>query len=117
MIDMFDRNKVFIAPDLDINMLLESWLSDEEIEEKLNAKAEDNPKNAVFTADDFKPQFIEMLRGDQNTLEMLCSEWADIKDEDDSKFTKFNELLKHKLFKSERNLNRNWLYFQNQLTQ
>lgn len=44
-----------------------------------------------------------MLRGDQNTLEMLCSEWADIKDEDDSKFTKFNELLKHKLFKSERN--------------
>ena len=28
---------------------------------------------------------------------------ADIKDEDDSKFTKFNELLKHKLFKSERN--------------
>ena len=103
MIDMFDRNKVFIAPDLDINMLLESGLSDEEIEEKLNAKAEDNPKNAVFTADDFKPEFIEMLRGDQNTLEMLCSEWADIKDEDDSKFTKFNELLKHKLFKSERN--------------
>ena len=41
---MFDRNKVFIAPDLDINMLLESGLSDEEIEEKLNAKAEDNPK-------------------------------------------------------------------------
>ena len=103
MIDMFDRNKVFIAPDLDINMLLESGLSDEEIEEKLNAKAEDNPQNAVFTADDFKPEFIEMLRGDQNTLEMLCSEWADIKDEDDSKFTKFNELLKHKLFKSERN--------------
>ena len=80
MIDMFDRNKVFIAPDLDINMLLALGLRDEEIQEKLNAKSEDNPKNAVFTADDFKPEFIEMLRGDQNTLEMLCSEWADIKD-------------------------------------
>lgn len=44
MIDMFERDKIFIAPDLDINMLLESGLSDEEIEEKLNAKAEDNPK-------------------------------------------------------------------------
>lgn len=46
MIDMFNNNKVFIAPDLDINMLLESGFTEEEIEEKLNAKAEDNPKNA-----------------------------------------------------------------------
>ena len=30
MIDMFDNDKVFIAPDLDINMLLESGLSEEE---------------------------------------------------------------------------------------
>ena len=37
MIDMFERDKVFIAPDLDINMLLESGLSDEEIEEKLRS--------------------------------------------------------------------------------
>lgn len=103
MIDMFDRNKVFIAPDLDINMLLESGLSDEEIEEKLNAKAEDNPKNAIFTTDDFKPEFIEMLHNDQDTLEKLCAEWKDITDEDDSKFAKFNELLKHELFKAERN--------------
>ena len=48
MLEMFERNKVFIAPDLDINALLESGLSDDEIEEKLNTKAEDNPKNAVL---------------------------------------------------------------------
>ena len=52
MIDMFDNDKVFIAPDLDINMLLESGLSEEEIEEKLNEKAEDNPQNAIFKATD-----------------------------------------------------------------
>ena len=103
MIDMFNRNKVFIAPDLDINNLLESGYTDEEIEEKLNAKAEDNPKNSVFKAEDFKPEFIEMLQSDQDTLERMCKAWEKITDADDSKFAKFNELLKHELFKEDRN--------------
>lgn len=46
MIDMFNNNKVFIAPDLDINNLLVAGWSEEEIEEKLNNKAQENPKNA-----------------------------------------------------------------------
>lgn len=69
MINMFDNDKVFIAPDLDINMLFEYEFSEEEIEEKLNAKAENNPKNAIFGANDFRPEFIEMLRQDQEILE------------------------------------------------
>lgn len=103
MLDMFNRDKVFIAPDLDINNLLESGYTDEEIEEKLNAKAEDNPKNSVFKAEDFKPEFIEMLQGDQETLEKMCKAWEKNTDADDSKFAKFNELLKHELFKEDRN--------------
>ena len=103
MLDMFANDKVFIAPDLDINLLLENGLSEEEIEEKLNAKAETNPKNAVFHADDFRPEFIEMLRADQAILEKMWNDWQDISDDDDSKFAKFNELLKHELFKAERN--------------
>lgn len=103
MIDMFMNDKVFIAPDLDINLLLESGFTEEEIEEKLNAKAENNPKNAIFKADDFQPEFIDMLRKDQEILEKLVSDWKDISDEDDSKFAKFNELLKHKLFKKDHN--------------
>lgn len=103
MIDMFNRDKVFIAPDLDINNLLESGYTDEEIEEKLNAKAEDNPKNSVFKAEDFKPEFIEMLQSDQDTLEKMCKAWEKITDADDSKFAKFNELLKYELFKEDRN--------------
>ena len=103
MLDMFANDKVFIAPDLDINLLLENGLSEEEIEEKLNAKAETNPKNAVFHADDFRPEFVEMLRADQAILEKMWNDWQDISDDDDSKFAKFNELLKHELFKAERN--------------
>lgn len=103
MIDMFNNNKVFIAPDLDINNLLVAGWSEEEIEEKLNAKAQENPKNAVFKADDFKPKFIEMLQADQAILEQMCDNWSSVTDEDDSKFSKFNELLKHELFKKERN--------------
>lgn len=103
MIDMFNRDKVFIAPDLDINNLLEAGLSDEEIEEKLNAKAEENPKNSVFKAEDFNPEYFELLQQDQEILEKLYKEWEGISDEDDSKFAKFNELLKHELFKTDCN--------------
>ena len=103
MIDMFDNDKVYIAPDLDINLLLESGLSEEEIEEKLNAKASNNPKNAIFHAADFRPEFIDMLHNDQSILEQMLADWKDISDEDDSKFAKFNELLKHELFRTDRN--------------
>lgn len=103
MLDMFANDKVFIAPDLNINLLMENGLSEAEIEEKLNDKAEANPKNAVFHADDFRPEFVEMLRADQAILEKMWKDWQDISDDDDSKFAKFNELLKHELFKVERN--------------
>lgn len=103
MIDMFNNDKVLIAPDLDINNLLAAGWSEEEIEEKLNAKAQDNPKNAKFTANDFRPEFIEMLRADQKILEQMYIDWSVVTDADDSKFAKFNELLKHELFRVERN--------------
>lgn len=103
MIDMFNNDKVFIVPDLDINNLLAAGWSEEEIEEKLNAKAQDNPKNAKFTANDFRPEFIEMLRADQKILEQMYIDWSVVTDADDSKFAKFNELLKHELFRVERN--------------
>lgn len=103
MIDMFNNNKVFIAPDLDINNLLAAGWSEEEIEEKLNAKAQENPKNATFAAEDFRPEFIEMLQADQSILEQMCDEWSEVTDADDSKFSKFNELLKHELFRTDRN--------------
>ena len=104
MIKMWENDRIFIAPDMDINKLYELGYTDDEIEEKLNEKAEDNPKNAVFKRDDFNPDYIDMLRKDQQILDDMCRDWECIDDEkDDSKFAKFEDLLKHELFKRERN--------------
>lgn len=103
MIDMFENDKVFIAPDMDINNLIAKGLSEEEIEEKLNTKAIDNPKNAKFSAKDFKPEYIELLKKDQAILEKMCFDWEEVSDDDDPKFFKFSELLRKELFKKELN--------------
>ena len=103
MIDMWENDRIFIAPDLDINALIEAGFSEEEIEEKMNEKAEANPKNASFKREDFNPEYIDKLRQDQQLLENMYNDWASIDDEDDSKFAKFEELLKHELFRKDRN--------------
>ena len=103
MLQMWENDKIFIAPDMDINLLYEKGYTDDEIEEKLNEKAETNPKNAVFRRDDFRPEYVDMLRHDQQLLDDMWLQWECIDDDDDSKFAKFADLLKHELFKKERN--------------
>ena len=103
MIEMWENDKIFIAPDLDINALIEAGWSEEEIEQKMNEKAEVNPKNASFKREHFKEEYIEQLKADQTLLDDMWLEWEYINDDDDSKFAKFEELLKHELFKKERN--------------
>jgi superfamily II DNA/RNA helicase len=103
LISMWEKDRIFIAPDMDINKMYDDGLTDDEIEEKLNQKAEDNPKNAVFKRDDFKPEYIEMLLKDQQLLDEMWLQWECIDDDDDSKFAKFDDLLKHELFKQDRN--------------
>ena len=103
MIDMWENDKIFIAPDMDINLLYDKGYSDDEIEEKLNEKAEKNPKNAVFKRNDFKPEYIDLLRQDQDLLDHMWLEWEYISDSDDSKFAKFEDLLKEELFSKDKN--------------
>lgn len=103
MLTMWENDKIFIAPDMDINQLYALGYTDDEIEEKLNEKAEVNPKNAVFRRDDFQPEYIDMLHKDQQLLDEMWLEWEYISDDDDSKFAKFDDLLKHELFKKEHN--------------
>ena len=103
MLTMWENDKIFIAPDMDINQLYALGYTDDEIEEKLNEKAEVNPKNAVFKRDDFQPEYIDMLHKDQQLLDEMWLEWVYISDDDDSKFAKFDDLLKHELFKKEHN--------------
>lgn len=103
MINMFENDKVYIAPDLDINKLYELGLDDEAIEERLNKKAEKNPKNSIFKADDFDPKFLQMLRDDQVILDALCASWDTVSEADDSKFTALEDLLNHEAFKKSLN--------------
>ncbi|MBR6843079.1 MAG: SNF2/RAD54 family helicase [Prevotella sp.] len=103
MLTMWENDRIFIAPDMDINLLYTQGYTDDEIEEKLNEKAEDNPKNAVFKRDDFLPEYIDLLRKDQQLLDDMWLNWEYIDDDDDSKFARFEDLLKHELFKKERN--------------
>jgi superfamily II DNA/RNA helicase len=115
MIDMFSNGRVFITPDLDINSLLEKGFSYDEIEEKMNERAVENPKNAVFSPDDFKPTFLEILKKDQIVLDEMCKQWESVKDEDDSKFDVFKDLLQHELFNKKINPSQKLVVFSESL--
>lgn len=103
LIDMWEKDKIIIAPDMDINLLIKKGYTEEDIEEKLNEKQEKNPKNTIFQREHFQPEYYDMLKKDQALLDDMWLEWALIEDKDDSKFAKFEDLLKHELFKKERN--------------
>jgi superfamily II DNA/RNA helicase len=101
MIEMFNNNKVFISPDLDINKFYDKGYSDEEIEEEINKAQVDNPKNRVFSSDDFEPDFLPQLISDQKLLVQLCERWNKV--DDDPKLDRFIELLDSELFDVEIN--------------
>ncbi len=111
MIDMFEKDKIFIAPDLDINKFYENGLSVEEIESKILEKQEENTKNRTFKTEDFKPEFIEGLHSDQAILSELLNSWKEQKDEDDPKLKKFVKLLQHELFALDKNIGQKLVVF------
>ncbi|MBX9733192.1 MAG: DEAD/DEAH box helicase family protein [Chitinophagaceae bacterium] len=95
MIEMFDKGKVLIAPDLHVNNLMDKGFSIEELEAMIMEMNIDNPRNNVFTPDDFDNSFIEGLRKDHLLLKELIKEWASI--EEDPKLGAFFKVLKDEL--------------------
>lgn len=95
MIEMFANDKIFIAPDTNVNKLLDKGWSDEEIEEEIERLSADNPKNKTFKNADFKPDFIESLENDSRLLKELVKGWDAI--ENDPKLDVFIAQL-NKLF-------------------
>ncbi|MCC3158658.1 phospholipase D-like domain-containing protein [Hymenobacter sp. 15J16-1T3B] len=75
MLDMFDNDRIFIAPDLDVNELLEKGYSYDEIEEKINEKA---GNNRAFKAKEFKKDFVELLRAEQKQVAALLKRWQQV---------------------------------------
>lgn len=101
MIKMFENDKIFIAPDLDINKFYEKGWTEEQIEEAIEKAQEENPKNRVFKAEDFDENFLTGLKKDQALLENISKKWE--KQEKDPKLDKFIEMLNSKLFDKETN--------------
>jgi superfamily II DNA/RNA helicase len=101
MIQMFENDQVFIAPDLDINKFYEKGFTEEEIEEAINEAQLENPKNRVFKSDDFVDNFLPQLKADQELLNNLCDKWEGVTN--DPKLDKFLELLNNELFDEQLN--------------
>lgn len=79
MIEMFDNEKVLIAPDLRINDLQEKGTSIEDIELLIDALSQKNPRNNIFHPDDFieqtisntDPTLISLLNGLKSDFKLL----------------------------------------------
>lgn len=74
MIKMFDEGKVIIARDLKVKDLQAKNMELDEIIEYAVAKGYAK-EDIVFSADDFMPDFLQMLHHDREILEGLNEEW------------------------------------------
>lgn len=80
MIDMFANDKVFIAPDFDVNALMEKGFTMEEVENYILERTLDKPdsRNRIFPASDFEPDFLAGLQNDLKLLNELIKKWRNI---------------------------------------
>lgn len=98
MIDMFEADRVFVAPDLDINKLLEEGYSYEQIEAKINEKGGNNRE---FRSSAFDTKFIDLLNSDKDKIDDLVERWKKVKK--DPKLIEFTQQLKNEFFQEEKN--------------
>ena len=80
---MFENGKVFIAPDIDVNKYLNEG-KEEELEKKMNEKG---GNNETYADEDFREDFIELLKEDEKKIKQLVDEWS--KRDYDPKLDKF----------------------------
>jgi len=101
MIKMFEDDKVLIAPDLNINQLIEKGFSMEEIEELILELSTENPKNNIFKAEDFEPEFLAGLKKDEQLLRALHEEWNLV--DADPKLDELFDALENELLNKDKN--------------
>jgi len=106
MLMMFEENRIFIAPDLDINDLLEQGLSYDAIEEKINEKG---GKNRAYSKDDFKNTFVDLLKQDKVKVDELIERWKKVKK--DPKLIEFTKQIQEEFFKPNQNISGKLIIF------
>ena len=107
MIEMFANDKVYIAPDLDVNKFLDNY-REEELETKIESLSEKSPKNRIFKAKDFSEGLLEGLKKDQVILEALVRQWENIGE--DPKLEEFFKTINTTLL-DERNIEKKLVIF------
>lgn len=106
MLKMFEDNRIFIAPDLDINKLLEEGLSYEQIEEKINEKGGNNKE---YKNDAFDKKFIDLLKNDKEKVDDLIARWKKVKK--DPKLLEFANNIQNEFFKKKNNISGKLIIF------
>lgn len=106
MLAMFDDNRVFIAPDLDINKLLEEGLSYDEIEAKINEKGGNNKE---YKKDAFDKKFVALLKQDKEKVDDLIERWSKVKK--DPKLIEFAKQILEEFFKPNQNISGKLIIF------
>ena len=102
MIEMFEQDKVLIAPDYNVKHLqVEQEMELDEIIEYIEHKGMDR-KDFVYHANDFQPELVSMLRQDARQLRDLCHQWDAI--DYDPKLELFINMLEGELFNPRENL-------------
>ncbi len=100
MVKMFDDNRIFIAPNVDVNKFIEED-REEELLQLLIDMQDTDPTVEICKADDFEEGFVEGLKKDFDILQILVDEWKKISV--DPKLDIFKEYLKNKLLSSKIN--------------
>jgi len=106
MLAMFDDNRVFIAPDLDINKLLEEGLSYDEIEARINEKGGNNKE---YKKDAFDEKFVALLKQDKEKVDDLIERWSKVKK--DPKLIEFAKQIQEEFFKPNQNISGKLIIF------
>ena len=97
MLKMFAEDKVIIAPELNVKDLQAKGIELDQILEKALEKGY-SKDDILYKADDFAPEFIEMLRYDKQVLEALNADWQ--QEHDEPKFDEFRKRLENEFFDS-----------------
>ena len=106
MIGMFEENRVFIAPDLDINKLLEEGLSYDEIEAKINVKGGNNKE---YKNDAFDKKFVALIMQDKEKVDDLTERWKKVKK--DPKLIEFAKQIQNEFFQPNQNISGKLIIF------
>jgi superfamily II DNA or RNA helicase/HKD family nuclease len=100
MVKMFDDNRIFIAPNVDVNKYIEEDREEDLLQLLINLQDAD-PTIEICTADDFENGFVDGLKHDFEILQSLVNGWEKVNT--DPKLDIFKEYLKNKLLYSKIN--------------